>query len=108
MTGYHVVIQLTAHGEMPMPESAFEDLMDQLLEIERQDDEIVDPDLAGSLASGRLDIQMTVEASDPAKAGTKALCAVRTALHTIGGATPGWELADSRLRVSPSKVLADA
>jgi hypothetical protein len=42
------------------------------------------------------------DAADPAAAGTKAICAVRAALHAIGDATPGWEAARSVMRVAPA------
>ena len=87
-------------------------LMSALLDVEAGDNAISDPDIAASLANGYVDVQMIAQAADPAEAATKALCAVRTAIHAIGGATPGWETSKGTMRIEPAeeseRLFADA
>jgi hypothetical protein len=47
--------------------------MEGLLDLEAVDDAITDPDLAADLSTGCVDIQMIVDAADPAVAMVKAL-----------------------------------
>ena len=77
-------------------------LMNALLDQEDADPTIQDPDLAGSLTERRVDVQMTVEADDPAAAMTKALCVLRAAIHAIGDFTPGWETRQAVMHVAPA------
>jgi hypothetical protein len=77
-------------------------LMEALLDLEEVDTAITDPDLAADIGTGRVDVQMTVEADDPAEAMVKALAALRTAIHAIGDATPGWETATAVMHVAPA------
>jgi len=76
--------------------------MDALLDIEDVDPAISDPDLAADLSSGHVDVQMTVEAADPAVAMVKALATLRSAIHAIGGATPGWETTTAVMHAAPA------
>jgi hypothetical protein len=77
-------------------------LEDALLDLEDVDSAITDPDMAANLTAGRVDVQMNVTAEDPAEAATKALCTIRTAIHAIGDATPGWETASAVMHVAPA------
>ncbi|HUY48036.1 MAG TPA: hypothetical protein VMV92_20305 [Streptosporangiaceae bacterium] len=85
---------------------AFEERLDALMEallcLEGADSAIEDPDLAADLSACRLDVQMTVEAEDPAAAMVKALAALRAAIHSIGDATPGWETGAAVMHVAPA------
>jgi hypothetical protein len=76
--------------------------MDALLGLEEADSAITDPDLAADLADGCVDVQMTVDAEDPAAAIVKALATLRSAIHVIGDATPGWETATAIMHVAPA------
>jgi hypothetical protein len=96
---FHVELELTASE--PIDETRFDALADALYELDASDAALSDIDLSASLADARATVTTTVEASDPADAGTKALCAARTAIHAIGDATPGWETARGVLRVAP-------
>jgi len=99
VTGYLVVLETrTEH----LTDARLDALMEALLDVERGDSQISDPDVAARIAEGTADIQMLVEADDPAEAATKALCAVRTAIHATGDATPGWETAHGVMRIAPS------
>lgn len=77
-------------------------LMDALLDLEAADTVIEDPDLVADLSSGRVDVQMIVDAEDPAAAMVKAFATLRTAIHAIGDATPGWETASAVIHVAPA------
>lgn len=77
-------------------------LMEALLDLEAVDAAITDPDLAADLSSGRVDVQMIVDADDPAVAMVKALATLRAAIHAIGDATPGWETTTAVMHVAPA------
>ena len=83
-------------------EPRLDPLMDALLDLEEADKAITDPDLAADLSTGRVDVQMIVDADDPATAMVKALATVRAAIHAIGDATPGWETATAVMHVAPA------
>ncbi len=97
---FYAEFELDAAG--PIPEEMFDALADALYDLEAGDEDIEDTDLGASLADGRATVTMTVDAGDPALAGTKALAAVRAAIHAIGGATPGWETDRGVMRVAPA------
>jgi hypothetical protein len=77
-------------------------LMDALLDLEDADPAISDPDLAANTVSGCVEVQMVVEADDPAKAMVQALSTLRAAIHAIGDATPGWETSTAVMHVAPA------
>lgn len=83
-------------------EPRLEPLMDALLDLEEADETIMDPDLAANVSTSRVDVQMTVDAEDPAVAIGKALATLRTAIHAIGDATPGWETSTAVMHVAPA------
>lgn len=83
-------------------EPRLDPLMNALLDLEEADKAVTDPDLAANLSTGRVDVQMTVDADDPAAAMVKALATVRAAIHSIGDATPGWETATAIMHVAPT------
>jgi len=97
---FYAEFELDAAG--PIPEGMFDALADALYDLEAGDEAIEDADLGASLADGRATVTMTVDAGDPAQAGTKALATVRAAIHAIGGATPGWETDRGVMRVAPA------
>jgi hypothetical protein len=77
-------------------------LMDALLALEAADADIEDPDLVADLSSGRVEVQMTVAAADPAAAMVKAFATLRAAIHATGSATPRWETALAVMHVAPA------
>ena len=87
-------------------------LMEALLRIEAADGAIDDPDLGSDLGTGCVDVQMTVEATDPAAAMVKALATLRAALHSIGGTECGWQTTSAVMHVEsaelPDRPLASA
>jgi hypothetical protein len=51
----------------------------------------VDGDVGMNVAKGQVDLCMTLEAENTADAIAKAIVSARTAIHTAGGNTPGWD-----------------
>jgi hypothetical protein len=77
-------------------------LMEALLRLEAADGVIEDPDLAADLGTGHVDVQMTVEAADPAAAMVQALATLRQAIRAIGGTDSGWETTAAFVHAAPS------
>jgi hypothetical protein len=77
-------------------------LMEALLRLEATDGAIEDPDLAADLGTGHVDVQMTVEAADPAAAMVQALATLRAAIRAIGGTDSGWETTAAFVHAAPS------
>jgi len=100
---YHILIELQADA----PVAVLDPLSDQLAEALHDLHDVIDPDLGATLATGRLDVSMVVEADSIEAALKKAATATRAAVHAIGVATPGW---DDLIREigSEVKALADA
>lgn len=97
---YLTVQQVICH---PQPCTArLGPLMEALLDLEMTDAAIEDPDIAADVSTGEVDVQMTVEADDPAAAMVKALATLRSAIHAIGDATPGWETVTAVMHVAPA------
>ena len=82
--------------------SRLEPLMDALLDLEEADAAVEDPDIAADFSNGHVDVQMIIDADDPAQAMVKALATLRAAIHAIGDATPGWETASAVMHVAPA------
>lgn len=97
---FYTEMELRASGAID--DARFDALADALYELDEADPAVCDTDLTARLADGRVTAAMVVDADDPADAATKALCAVRTAIHTIGDATPGWETATGVMRIAPA------
>jgi hypothetical protein len=79
-------------------------LMEALLRLEAADGAIEDPDLAADLGTGHVDVQMTVEAADPAAAMVQALATLRAAIRAIGGSDSGWETTAAFVHAAPAEA----
>jgi hypothetical protein len=99
---FYTEMELQAVGG-PLDDTRFDALADALYDLDTADPVVTDTDLTASLADRRVIVSMVVDADDPADAATKALCAVRTAIHAIGDATPGWETANGVMRIAPAE-----
>jgi hypothetical protein len=99
---YMTVQQVRYGGDLERFDERLDELMNALLDLEDMDPAIEDPDLAATLTTGIVDVQMVTEADDPAEAMVKALCFLRSALHSIGDATPGWETQRAVMHVAPA------
>lgn len=67
------------------------DVIDALEEIEETDAAILQCDLHADLGSGRIEIDVAVDAEDGLAASVLGLSGIRAAIHAAGGSTPGWE-----------------
>jgi hypothetical protein len=87
-------------------------LMEALLSLEAADSAIEDPDLTADLGTGRVDVELTVEAPDPAAAMVKALATLRAAIQAVSDVTPGWETSSAVMHAGPveepGQILASA
>lgn len=101
---YMTIQQVRYAGDLTHFDERLDQLMTALLDLEDNDPAIEDPDLAAGLTTGVVDVQMVVEADDPADAMVKGLCFLRTAIHAIGDATPGWETQRAVMHVAPADV----
>jgi hypothetical protein len=100
---YLTIQEIKCAGRNPF-EERIDPLMEALLDLEEADTAITDPDLAADVSNGRVDVQMIIEAEDPASAMVKALATLRAAIHAIGDATPGWETATAVMHVAPAQA----
>jgi hypothetical protein len=67
-------------------EQDIDQLTEALLDLEVVDDSMTDPDLVADVSTGRLDIQMIIDAADPAEATIKALAMLSAAIQAVGDA----------------------
>jgi hypothetical protein len=99
---YLTVQQVRCTGPESPCASRLEPLMDALLDLEEADAAVEDPDIAADVSNGHVDVQMIIDADDPAQAMVKALATLRAAIHAIGDATPGWETSSAVMHVAPA------
>lgn len=99
---YLAVQQLQYSGQLGDVDARLSRLADALYDIEESDQAIEDPDLVARLTDGYLDVQMVVEATDPAEAITKALRALQAAIQAVGDSTPGWETSRAVMHAAPA------
>lgn len=85
-------------------EARLDSLMEALLAVEAVDSTIEDPDLAADLGICRVDVQLTVEAADPAAAMVKALATLRAAIHAIDNGGPDWETTWAVMHAAPAEA----
>ena len=110
----YLTIQQVTCGEPEAVTERLDPLMEALLSLEAADSALEDPDLAADLSTGAVEVQMVVEATDPAEAMVKALATLRAAIHSIGDATPGWDfiMLNAVMHVAPvdcaDRLLAPA
>jgi len=71
-------------------ETQAEAIMDSLVDLEHVDDRLSSSGVGLDLAAMTLDVEVTVRGDDYQDCVQHALAAIRTAIHSAGGATPGW------------------
>jgi hypothetical protein len=81
-----MTFELGPHDDM----KGFETHLDEVAAAFAEIDD-VDGDVGANLGTGQVELCMTVPADNRVDALNKAVTAARTAIHTAGGATPGWE-----------------
>jgi hypothetical protein len=73
-------------------EAQLDEVMAQLLELEESPDlQVTDSDISATLADGRVEISVVIEADSLDKATVVGHGAIRSAVHAAGGHTPGWQ-----------------
>ncbi|MDC8992492.1 hypothetical protein PR371_00665 [Mycobacterium marinum] len=86
-TSYNVEIVLELERAIDADmEAHLDDVAEALADITD-----VDGDVGMNVATGRVDLCMTVLAESQSEAIGRAISAARTAIHTAGGGTPGWD-----------------
>jgi hypothetical protein len=74
-------------------EELIDALADELYELDT-----TDLSVAATLSTGTFEVSLTVDAEDVEAAIVQAAATLRTAIHAIGGATPGWEVVAAKAR----------
>lgn len=87
----YLTIQQVTCAEPEALVQRLDPLIEALLSLEAADSALEDPDLAADVSTGAVEVQIVVEAADPAEAMVKAHATLRAAIHSIGDATPGWD-----------------
>lgn len=72
-------------------EAEAEAIMDSLVDLEQVDDRLSSVAVGLDPAAMSLDVEVTVTGADYEDCVNHALVAIRTAIHSAGGATPGWQ-----------------
>jgi len=104
MNSYYV--ELTFELGVPADREEFQSHLDDVAEAFAELDD-VDGDVGADLATGRVDLCMTLTSANYVEAVTKAVAAARTAVHAAGGATPGGEQMLSKMLAEEDYRLAD-
>ncbi|HEV2375426.1 MAG TPA: hypothetical protein VGS19_25100 [Streptosporangiaceae bacterium] len=98
----YLTIQEVTFADSASFGAGLDPLMDALLAIEANDGDVEDPDLVEDLSAGRIDVQMTVEAPDPAAAMVKALATLRAAIESLD-APHEWETTSAVMHAAPAE-----
>jgi hypothetical protein len=71
---------------------AVDQVTDQLAQIDERTAELLDYAVSSDATDNTAVFEITVDANDEMEALAGAVSWVRAAIHTIGGATPGWSV----------------
>jgi hypothetical protein len=85
MRGTFMAALLVQGSDPDRLEVQLDQVMEELIRLG-----VADPAIGGTLATGEVEISITVAAPTPEEAVPKAMSTLRTALHAAGIATPGW------------------
>jgi hypothetical protein len=72
-------------------EASLDRVMEELLRLGAED-----PAIGGAMATGEVEISLTVDAPSPEDAVPLAMTTIRTAIHAAEGHTPNWPRFDGR------------
>lgn len=93
-------------------EDQLETQLDCVLEALYDVENVIDPDMTARLSTGEVMFSVCIEAKDEPTALGLALVAIRTAIHTADGCTPGWEAhfqeIEQTIRAASSPELTSA
>lgn len=78
-------------GPKDDPASEVEGIVEHLIDLEACTDGLLDSTIGLDLAARTVGVEVTVEAATAGAALDLAVGCLRTAIHTGGGSTPGWE-----------------
>ncbi len=88
-------------------EAEAEAIMESLVDLEQVDLRLSDSAVGVDLASMTLDVELTVKGDDYQDCIQHAVAAIWTAIHSAGGATPGWTTpAESHVSFEPRDFRA--
>lgn len=97
-----VAFDVLQAGGAPQPDQLAEnlaDVLDALMDIE----DVIDPDVSGTLSEGHVEISFALEVEDELTAAKEGTAAVRTAVHAAGG-YQSWGVVDQNMHVSIEKL----
>lgn len=91
-------------------DEAFEAHIDEVLENLYNAHGVTDPDYTASLAERCVEFSLSADGADEVEALSTIYAALRAAIHTAYGSTPGWEeIFERRLtRIHSTSELVDA
>ena len=107
-------IEVTMHGQLiPGPafigdrDAAIDRALDSVMEELLRLPSVEDPGISGSLATGDVEVNVTVIADGLDEAVSLANSAIRSAFHAADVVTDGWDDVPEHLRMQWHKVEAD-
>lgn len=104
MNGYYVELRYVATG---LQRDALDRHSDAVMDALLVEPNLTDPDVGVNFGTGVVDVCASVDAEDEPGALRLALVAIRSALHHVGSATPGWEDVPRQIasRVRPVEMI---
>lgn len=73
------------------PEEIFDSVSEALLDLEAVSDNLHDADVTGILENSTISLSIVGTGETIDAASSNASSAIRSAIHSSGGATPGWD-----------------
>lgn len=84
------------------PEVIYDEVSEALFDLETVSDTLHDADVSASLARHTISLSIVGTGDSIESASSNASSAIRAAIHTSGGATPGW---DETVEVARSQAV---
>jgi hypothetical protein len=75
----------------PTLEQHLDELMNELLKLEKCNADVHDPSVGATLSTGAVEIELAVDLPAADEAVKRSRHIVRTAIHAAGGFTPRWD-----------------
>lgn len=79
-------------------------VMEELLALEACNQDVSDADVSTDAAGRTIEVGVLITSGDQVQAHARALDVIRTALHAVGAATPGWPTAGDVLEPQTAKM----
>lgn len=93
METVRVSVSFYVTGEMDLDDH-LDQVMNALMALEAADSRITDSDYVAAVKTGLVNINSSAQADTFDEAAALAMATIRSAIHTAGGFTPGWESND--------------